>query len=91
MVVCLVDAARSPSRMALLGIAPRLGEIATDDVPSVADFDLLGLELGELAGLSCRLADQQAAGIGDMVRRPPELAVGVCRPHWKLGFAQVSR
>src|ERR1700730_6366947 len=34
---------------ALLGIAPRLGEIATDDVPSVADFDLLGLELGELA------------------------------------------
>ena len=33
---------------ALLGIAPRLGEIATDDVPSVADFDLLGLELGEL-------------------------------------------
>ena len=29
---------------ALLGIAPRLGEIATDDVPSVADFDLLGLE-----------------------------------------------
>jgi len=52
MVVCLVDAARSPSRMALLGIAPRLGEIATDDVPSVADFDLLGLELGELAGLS---------------------------------------
>ena len=34
---------------ALLGIAPRLGEIATDDVPSVADSDLLGLELGELA------------------------------------------
>ena len=34
---------------ALLGIAPRRGEIATDDVPSVADFDLLGLELGELA------------------------------------------
>src|SRR6202022_503426 len=34
---------------ALLGIAPRLGEIATDDVPSVADFDLLGLELGEFA------------------------------------------
>jgi hypothetical protein len=33
---------------ALLGIAPRRGEIATDDVPSVADFDLLGLELGEL-------------------------------------------
>ena len=34
---------------ALLGIAPRLGEIATDDVPSVADFDLFGFELGELA------------------------------------------
>src|SRR6202047_4637991 len=34
---------------ALLGIAPRLGEIATDDVPSAADFDLLGRELGEPA------------------------------------------
>src|SRR5271165_3792657 len=33
----------------LLGIAPRLGEVATDDVASIADFDLLGLELGELA------------------------------------------
>src|SRR5947208_1884607 len=35
--------------VALLGVAPGLGEIATDDVASVADFDLLGLELGELA------------------------------------------
>src|ERR1700736_3345551 len=34
---------------ALLGIAPHFGAIATEDVPSVADFDLLGLELGELA------------------------------------------
>jgi hypothetical protein len=35
-------------RGALLGIAAGLGEIATDDVASVADLDLLGLELGEL-------------------------------------------
>jgi hypothetical protein len=35
--------------LALLGIAPRLGAIATDDVASIADFDLLGLEFGELA------------------------------------------
>ena len=35
--------------MALRCSASRRGEIATDDVPSVADFDLLGLELGELA------------------------------------------
>ena len=35
-------------RGALLGIAPGLGEIATDDVASVADLDLLGLELGEV-------------------------------------------
>src|SRR6516164_11740844 len=35
--------------MALRCSASRRAEIATDDVPSVADFDLLGLELGELA------------------------------------------
>jgi hypothetical protein len=34
--------------LALLGIAAGLGEIATDDVASVADLDLLGLELGEV-------------------------------------------
>ena len=34
---------------ALIGIAPGLGEIAADDVAALADFDLLGLELGELA------------------------------------------
>ena len=35
--------------VALLGIAPGLGEIATDDVASIADLDLLGLEFGEIA------------------------------------------
>ena len=35
--------------VALLGIAPGLGEIATDDVASSADLDLLGLEFGEIA------------------------------------------
>ena len=35
--------------MALRCSASRRAEIATDDVPSVADFDLLSLELGELA------------------------------------------
>jgi hypothetical protein len=42
---CLValgelDAQPVEDGTALLGSAPRLGEIATDDVPSVADFDL---------------------------------------------------
>jgi hypothetical protein len=35
--------------VALLGIAPGLGEIATDDVASIANLDLLSLEFGELA------------------------------------------
>src|SRR5271169_4326049 len=36
-------------RSTLLGIAASLGEIATDDVPSAADFYLLGLEFSEVA------------------------------------------
>src|SRR5271169_2720931 len=36
-------------RSTLLGIAASLGEIATDDVPSAADFYLLGLEFREVA------------------------------------------
>src|SRR5580704_10471042 len=35
--------------LALLGVAAGLGEIAADDVASLADLDLLGFEFGELA------------------------------------------
>jgi hypothetical protein len=35
---------------ALLGVAPGLGEIAANDVASIADLELLGLELGGNAG-----------------------------------------
>ena len=34
--------------LALLGVAAGLGEIPADDVPSLAELDLLGFELGEL-------------------------------------------
>jgi hypothetical protein len=65
-IVCSAATAR-PRRTSQRGIAPRLGKIATDDVPSVADFDLLGLEQRSaiLDGLRAKLAQGDKALVGN--------------------------